>query len=80
MPDATPHYAGHRDRLRARFLKGGTDSLAEYELLELVLFMVIPRRDVKPLAKSLIGARVGQKVPLTDAIAGETVEVLSIGV
>jgi DNA repair protein RadC len=54
MPDETPHYAGHRDRLRARFLKGGAESLAEYELLELVLFMAIPRRDVKPLAKSLI--------------------------
>lgn len=49
-----PHYAGHRDRLRARFLKGGADSLADYELLELYLFMLIPRRDVKPLAKSLL--------------------------
>ncbi len=49
-----PHYAGHRDRLRERFLRGGPGSLAEYELLELYLFMLIPRRDVKPLAKSLI--------------------------
>lgn len=49
-----PHYAGHRDRLRDRFLRGGPDSLAEYELLELYLFMLIPRRDVKPLAKALI--------------------------
>lgn len=51
-----PHYAGHRDRLRARFLKGGTDALADYEILELLLFMAIPRRDVKPLAKSLLSA------------------------
>jgi DNA repair protein RadC len=49
-----PHYKGHRQRLRARFLKGGKDSLAEYELLELILFMAIPQRDVKPLAKSLL--------------------------
>lgn len=49
-----PHYSGHRDRLRARFLKGGSAALADYELLELILFMVIPRRDTKPLAKSLL--------------------------
>ena len=52
--DDKPHYTGHRDRLRERFLRGGSESLAEYELLELYLFMLIPRRDVKPLAKSLI--------------------------
>lgn len=49
-----PHYHGHRDRLRERFLNGGADALPDYELLELVLFMAIPRRDVKPLAKELI--------------------------
>lgn len=49
-----PHYHGHRDRLRERFLTGGADALPDYELLELVLFMAIPRRDVKPLAKTLI--------------------------
>jgi DNA repair protein RadC len=48
-----PHYAGHRDRLRARFLKS-PDALPDYELLELILFMAIPRRDVKPIAKQLI--------------------------
>jgi DNA repair protein RadC len=47
-----PHYSGHRDRLRARFLKG-PDALPDYELLELILFMAIPRRDVKPIAKKL---------------------------
>ncbi len=50
----TPHYKGHRDRLRKRFINGGTDALADYELLELILFMAIPRKDVKPLAKKLI--------------------------
>ncbi|NNG05297.1 MAG: DNA repair protein RadC [Inquilinus sp.] len=52
---AKPHHAGHRDRLRQRFLSAGPDSLADYELLELLLFGGIPRVDVKPLAKRLIG-------------------------
>ncbi len=45
---------GHRQRLRARFLKGGRDALADYELLELVLFGADARRDMKPLAKALL--------------------------
>ncbi|MGB1077623.1 MAG: RadC family protein [Bdellovibrionales bacterium] len=49
-----PHYSGHRDRLRQRFVQGGSNALQDYELLELILFMAIPRRDVKPLAKDLI--------------------------
>ncbi|KQO60915.1 hypothetical protein ASF24_02895 [Methylobacterium sp. Leaf86] len=49
-----PHYLGHRDRLRARFAQAGADALPDCELLELVLFRAIPRRDVKPLAKALI--------------------------
>ncbi|WP_372837294.1 RadC family protein [Puniceibacterium confluentis] len=44
----------HRARLRERFLLGGADALPDYELLELVLFRAIPRRDVKPLARHLI--------------------------
>ena len=52
--EETPHYHGHRERLRARFADGGADALADYELLELALFRAIPRRDVKPLAKALI--------------------------
>ena len=57
-PEEAPHYLGHRDRLRARFAQAGADALPDYELLELVLFRAIPRRDVKPLAKALI-ARFG---------------------
>jgi DNA repair protein RadC len=49
-----PHFHGHRERLRARFREAGADALADYELLELVLFRAIPRRDVKPLAKALL--------------------------
>src|SRR5580698_2025335 len=48
------HYHSHRQRLRERFLRGGADAMPDYELMELVLFAAIPRRDVKPLAKALI--------------------------
>lgn len=51
---STPHYVGHRERLRARFMQGGADALPDYELMELVLFRAIPRRDLKPLAKDII--------------------------
>jgi DNA repair protein RadC len=46
--------SGHRERLRARFLKGGASAMPDYELLELTLFAAIPRRDTKPLAKALL--------------------------
>jgi len=49
---------GHRERLRARFLETGGQGLPDYEMLELLLFRSIPRRDVKALAKTLI-ARFG---------------------
>ncbi len=48
------HRAGHRERLRERFIRAGVDGVQDYELLELLLFRAIPRRDVKPLAKDLI--------------------------
>lgn len=51
---AIPHYAGHRERLREKFLTAGPGSFQDYELLELLLFTAIPRRDVKPLAKELL--------------------------
>lgn len=49
----TPHFIGHRKRLQQKFLKNPS-SIADYELLELILFWSIPRRDVKPLAKELL--------------------------
>ncbi|MDZ4777678.1 MAG: hypothetical protein SGJ23_12935, partial [Alphaproteobacteria bacterium] len=52
--DPAPHYHEHRARLRKRFEDTGADALADYELLELLLFRVVPRRDTKPLAKALI--------------------------
>jgi DNA repair protein RadC len=48
--------SGHRARLRERFLKAGPDALADYEMLEMILFAANPRGDVKPLAKRLIKA------------------------
>lgn len=50
----TEHYHGHRDRLRQRYKKSGSEALEDYELLELILFRLIPRRDTKPIAKSLL--------------------------
>jgi DNA repair protein RadC len=55
LEEAPPHYHGHRERLRGRFREAGSDALSDYKLLELVLFRALPRRDVKPLAKTLIG-------------------------
>ena len=54
LSEASPHYHGHRERLRARFREAGDEAVSDYELLELVLFRAIPQRDVKPLAKDLI--------------------------
>ena len=51
---AKPHFHGHRERLRRRLLDAGAAALADYELIELILFNAIPQRDVKPLAKTLI--------------------------
>lgn len=53
-----PLHAGHRDRLRQRFNAAGDAGVADYELLELLLFRSLPRRDVKPLAKTMM-ARFG---------------------
>lgn len=47
--------AGHRNRLRTRFLNSGPTAFADHELIELLLTYAIPRCDVKPLAKRLLG-------------------------
>jgi len=58
MPEAAikekPHYTGHRKRLRERFLTNGPEALADYEMLEMILFPAKPIGDVKPMAKDLI--------------------------
>ena len=64
-----PHHAGHRERLRERFLSQGLEGVADYELLEILLFSAIPRRDVKPLAKQLLTRFGGMGGVLTASVA-----------
>ncbi|ACK51016.1 DNA repair protein RadC [Methylocella silvestris BL2] len=73
-----PHYLGHRDRLRERFRKAGAEALADYELIELILFRAIPRRDVKPLAKALI-ARFGSFAEVVAARPERLAEIEGLG-
>ena len=74
----TPRHAGHRQRLRQRFNKGGGDALPDYELLELVLFRALPRRDTKELAKRLI-ARFGSFAEVVNAPEPRLKEVEDVG-
>jgi DNA repair protein RadC len=72
-----PHYLGHRDRLRQRFA-AGSDALPDYELLELLLFRLIPRADTKPVAKALL-ARFGTLAEVLGAPVARLEEVRGIG-
>jgi len=78
LSESTPHYYGHRERLRARFREAGSDAVNDYELLELVLFRAIPQRDVKPLAKELI-AKFGSFAEVVAAPANRLAEVKGVG-
>ena len=79
MGDSTNNgAAGHRERLRARFLKGGADAMPDYELLELTLFAAVPRRDTKPLAKALL-ARFGSFAEVIAAPAARLMEIKGVG-
>src|ERR1700727_309906 len=69
---------GHRERLRARFLKGGADAMPDYELLELTLFAALPRRDTKPLAKALL-ARFRSFAEVIAAPRARLMEVKGVG-
>jgi DNA repair protein RadC len=77
-PNDDAHYLGHRERLRKRFIDTGDASLADYEVLELLLFRMIPRRDTKPIAKSLI-ARFGNLAGVLNADPARLEEVSGIG-
>lgn len=84
-PDSQPaaeapeeHYHGHRDRLRLRFRESGDRALADYELLELLLFRLIPRRDTKPIAKALL-ARFGSLPEVLGAPTHLLTEVKGVG-
>ena len=73
-----PDHLGHRVRLRERFLAGGGEALADYELLELLLFQAIPRQDTKPIAKALV-RRFGSYASVLRADRAELIEVEGIG-
>jgi len=77
MTRDAPHYAGHRQRLKEK-LADNSRSLADYEILELVLASVLPRRDTKPLAKELID-RFGSLKNAVMARPGQLAEVKGVG-
>lgn len=52
--DAVQGAEGHRARMRDRLLRAGPDALADHELLEMMLFLALPRRDTKPIARALL--------------------------
>lgn len=73
-----PHYHGHRDRLRTKFRESGADALAEYELLEMLLFRTFPRKDTKPVAKDLLD-EFGSLAQVLSAPINRLTEIKGIG-
>jgi len=73
-----PHYLGHRERARDRFNTVGGDALADYELLELLLHIVLPQRDTKALAKDLL-ARFGSISEVLGASPRRLAEIKGLG-
>ena len=67
---APPGFLGHRARLRQRLVDGGPAALLDHELLEIVLFLALPRRDTKPIAHALMRRFGG----LADAVAAPAAE------
>lgn len=78
MSEDRPHYLKHRERLRERFIKNGLDGFADYEIVELLLTLAIPRLDVKEPAKALI-TRFGDLRGILDAPLEELQKVKGIG-
>jgi DNA repair protein RadC len=73
-----PTHIGHRQRLRERFRQGGSDAMPDYELLEMVLFRAIARRDTKDLSKLLL-ARFGSFAEVVNAPPERLKEVKGVG-
>ncbi len=73
-----PHYTGHRKRLRERFLNNGSEALADYEVLEMILFPAKPMGDVKPMAKALL-AKFGSFGKVLMAEPSELAKVEGVG-
>lgn len=78
MEKERPHFLGHRQRLRERFQKSGLSGLADYEVVELLLTLAIPRADVKQPAKALI-ARFGNLRGILDAPPEELQQISGVG-
>lgn len=73
-----PHFLGHRERLRERFVEAGPDALPDYELLEMLLFRAIKRGDTKPIAKALL-AKFGTFAEVLSAPRERLLEVQGVG-
>ncbi|WP_240046874.1 RadC family protein [Paracraurococcus ruber] len=69
-----PGHEGHRARMRQKLLTGGPDAVLDHELVEMVLFLALPRRDTKPIARTLI-ARFGS---FANAIAAPPIELRGV--
>ena len=78
MTNDPPHYLGHRKRLRERFLKTGIKGMAEHEVVELLLTLAIPRKDVKERAKGLL-QHFGNLKGILDAPLEELRKVKGVG-
>ena len=78
IPHVAHHYHGHCERLRTRFREAGAEAVNDYELLELVLFRAIPRRDIKPLTKALI-ATFGSFPEVISAPSARLAEINGLG-
>jgi DNA repair protein RadC len=77
-PEEAPGHLGHRERIRAKLLARGAEALADYEILEVLLFANYPRVDTKPIAKALI-ARFGSLARVLAARPEELQEVERVG-
>ncbi|HYF09626.1 MAG TPA: DNA repair protein RadC [Acetobacteraceae bacterium] len=79
-PDAPepPGHLGHRGRMRTKLLTAGPDALLDHELLEMVLFIALPRRDTKPIARALL-ARFGSFAAAIAAPERELREIEGLG-
>jgi DNA repair protein RadC len=73
-----PHFHGHRARLKEKFLTQGVEALADYELLEILLFLALPQRDTKPLAKDLL-AHFGNYAAVLRASSEELMSIKGVG-
>jgi DNA repair protein RadC len=78
LPTPVAGVEGHRERVRDRLLTAGPDSVADHELLELVLFLALPRKDTKPIARALL-ARFGSFANVISAPLSELRGIAGVG-